>query len=576
MSTTAELKQRVDVAAGRSPADLVLRGGRIVNVLSNEIHEGDIAIVGDRIVGIGRYDGHVVEDVSGMYICPGLIDAHVHIESSMLAPPAFARLVSACGTTAVVTDPHEIANVLGVDGIRYMLAASENCPLDVYAMLSSCVPASHLESAGTTLAANDLQPLFANPRVLGLAEMMNFPGVVSGDAACLEKIAMTRGRVDGHAPGLGGRDLCAYVSTGIASDHECTTVDEAREKLRLGLQIMIREGSQARNLAALLPLVSTATADRFMFCTDDKDVDDLLAEGQIDYMIRTAIASGLDPILAVRLGSYTASRYFGLNDLGAIAPSRRACLTLVDDLTAFRVRRVYHNGKLVAADGKSTVPEATSEGTPHPNTVNIAPLTSDHVAIRSPSNAGPHRVHVIQVIEDRIDTLRSVEAVAATNGRLSADPSRDIAKIVVVERHHGTGRVGVGFVHGFGLKRGAIASTVGHDAHNLVAAGVGDDDICLAAEHLARIGGGFCAAADGRIVADVGLPIAGLMSDIPATQLSRQLSHLHESVRALGGTLRRPFMAMSFLTLSVIGKLKLTDLGLVDVGEFSVIDVLAD
>lgn len=576
MATTNELKHRVDVAAGRSEADLVLRGGKIVNVLSNEIHEGDIAIADGRIVGIGRYEGRVIDDVSGLYICPGLIDAHVHIESSMLAPPEFARLVSTCGTTAVVTDPHEIANVLGVEGIRYMLAASEDCPIDVYAMLSSCVPASHLESAGATLTADDLQPMFSDPRVLGLAEMMNFPGVIHGDKECLAKIAMTKGRVDGHAPGLGGNDLCAYVSTGIASDHECTTADEAREKLRLGLQVMIREGSQARNLAALLPIVTPATIDRFMFCTDDKDVDDLLAEGQIDHMIRTAIASGLDPVMAVRLGSYSAARYFGLNDLGAIAPSRRACMTLVDDLSAFRVRRVYRDGKLVATDGESTIPKSAAASASHPNTVRIAPLKPEHIAIRSSANSVSAQVHVIHVIEDRIDTQRSIDTVESVDGRLNADPQRDLARIVVIERHHATGRIGVGFVRGFGFKRGAIASTVGHDAHNLVAAGVCDKDICLAAEHLARIGGGFCAAAEGRIVADVRLPIAGLMSDVSAAQLSRQLSHLHESARLLAGTLRRPFMALSFLTLSVIGMLKLTDQGLIDVDQFRAIPVLAE
>lgn len=575
MSTIQQLKRRVDVAAGREPADLVLRGGRIVNVLSNEIIEADVAIVGDRIVGIGSYEGRQVDDVTGLFVCPGLIDAHVHIESSMLAPPQFARLVSTCGTTAVITDPHEIANVLGVDGIRYMLEASENCPIDVYAMLSSCVPASHLESAGATLTATELEPLMNEPRVLGLAEMMNYPGVVHGDDDCLAKIAMAQGRVDGHAPGLSGQDLNAYVASGIASDHECTTADEAREKLRLGLHIMIREGSQARNLDALLPLVTAATANRFMFCTDDKDVDDLLAEGQIDHMIRRAIAAGLDPITAVRLGSRSAAQYFGLHDLGAVAPGRRACLTVVDDLSSFKARRVYHNGVLVAADGQSTASRETQAPAAHPNTVRIAKLSPTDLAIASPDGA-TIRAHIIEVIEDRIDTHRSVESFQPVNGQIHPDPGRDIAKMVVIERHQASGRVGVGLVRGFGLKRGAIASTVGHDAHNLVVTGTNNRDILAAAHHLAATGGGFCAADAGAVVADVRLPIAGLMSDVSPAQLSEQLQMLHAAVRALGGTLRRPFMALSFLTLSVIGQLKLTDQGLVDVDRFRVEPVLIE
>lgn len=574
MSTTSELKRRVDVAAGRAPADLVLRGGKIVNVLSNEIIEADIAVAGDRIVGIGAYDGKQIDDVSGHFICPGLIDAHVHIESSMLAPPEFARLVSACGTVAVVTDPHEIANVMGVEGIRYMLAASEDCPLDVYAMLSSCVPASHLESAGANLSAKDLEPLLAHPRVLGLAEMMNYPGVVHGDEGCLDKIAMTRGRVDGHAPGLCGRDLCAYVATGIASDHECTTAEEAREKLRLGLHIMIREGSQARNLDALLPIVTPANADRVMFCTDDKDVDDLLEQGQIDHMVRRAIAAGLDPILAVRLGCRSAAQYFGLHDLGAVAPGRRACLAVVDDLSKFRVRRVYRDGKLVAENGKSIAAESARNQSEHANSVHIADIAIDAFAIEAPAGKSV-RAQVICVIEDRIDTERAVETVESASGQLHADPARDLAKIAVIERHHASGRIGVGLVRGFGLKRGAIASTVGHDAHNLVVTGVSDADMLAAARHLASTGGGFCAVDAGRVLADVRLPIAGLMSDVSAAQLSDQLRKLHESTHQLGGILRRPFMALSFLSLSVIGRLKVTDQGLVDVEQFKVIPTIS-
>lgn len=572
--TIASLKHRVDVAAGRAPADLILRGGRIVNVLSHEIVEADIAISDGWIVGVGQYDSaRQIEDVSGLFVCPGLIDAHVHIESSMLAVPEFARLVAARGTTAVVTDPHEIANVHGLDGIRHMLATSEDVPIDVFVMLSSCVPASQFESSGATLNANDLKTLENEARVLGLAEMMNYPGVVGGDADCLAKIAMTRGIVDGHAPGLSGRDLNAYVATGIMSDHECTTADEAREKLRLGLSILIREGSQARNLAALLPLVTPETVDRFMFCTDDKDVDDLLEEGQIDYMVRRAIEAGVDPITAVRLGSRSAARYFRLRGLGCIAPGRRANLALVDDLKQFNVRRTYHQGELVASDGECVAPTTARSTSSLPMSMNIATLDATSFAVRAAGD-GPQQVNVIVVLEDRIDTDRIVEAVTPTNGLLSADPTRDLSKIAVIERHHATGRIGIGFVRGFGLRRGAIASTVGHDAHNLVVTGVNDEDMRMAAEHLAKIGGGFCAVANGKVLADVPLPVAGLMSDAPAADLSGQLQRLHAATHELGGKMRRPFMALSFLTLSVIGKLKLTDQGLIDVDQFCVTPVI--
>lgn len=571
-----DLKTRIDIAAGRRPADLVLRGGTIVNVLSCELHEGDVAIAGDRIVGIGSYDGAEVVDVSGQYICPGFIDAHVHVESSMLSVPQFARVVSAHGTVATITDPHEIANVMGTEGIRYMLASSKHCPVHVYVMVSSCVPASQFESAGADLDAVDIAPLFGDKWVLGLAEMMNYPGVVGGDAACLDKIeASSDYVVDGHAPGLSGRDLCAYVASGVASDHECTTAAEAAEKLRQGLYIMIREGSQARNLEALLPLVSPATLDRFMFCTDDKDVSDLLREGQIDHMIRRAVALGMDPIHAVKLGSNTAAQYFGLRDLGAVSPGRLASLAIVDDLTQFQVRRVYHCGKLVAVDGESVdQPQASARKLTLRSSINVEWIEPHHFAIKAPVE-GACPVHVIEVKEDRIDTERSVETMTPVDGRLCADPSRDLAKMAVIERHQASGKTGLGFVRGFGMTGGAIASTVGHDSHNIVVAGTNDADMLAAAVHLVKIRGGFCAVLDQDVLADVALPIGGLMSDVDAATLSEQLNHLHEKTAAIIETLRRPFMALSFLSLSVIGKLKLTDQGLVDVDRFELIDLVA-
>lgn len=572
-----DLESRVDIAAGRKPADLVLKNGRIVNVLSNEIHGGDVAVAGDTIVGIGSYDGREIVDLHGHYICPGFIDAHVHIESSMLSVPQFAKVSAAHGVTTVITDPHEIANVMGTEGIRYMLSASKYCPIYVYVMISSCVPASRFESAGAELNALDLEPLLGDPWVLGLAEMMNYPGVVGGDPDCLAKIRMVAPRpVDGHAPGLTGRDLCAYVSAGIGSDHECTTLQEAREKLRLGLHIMIREGSQARNLDALLPLVTPQTLDRFSFCTDDKDVDDLLAEGSIDHMIRRAIAAGIEPLHAIRMATISTAQYFGLGRLGAVAPGKIANITVLEDLANCRVSRVYHAGTLVAEQGEAIDVHAKRR---RPqvlrSSVNVRWLEPDDFVIEAP-RAEATRVHVIEALEDRIDTHRSIETLTPVGGQLVSDPQRDILKIAVVERHAASGQTGLGFVRGFGFEQGAIASSVGHDSHNLVVVGASDEDIFAAAVHLVKIRGGFCVVRDGQAIADVPLPIAGLMSDIDAPTLSAQLRKLHEAADSIGSKLRRPFMALSFLTLSVIGSLKLTDQGLIDVDKFERISLLAE
>ncbi len=571
-----DLKTRVDIAAGRQPADLVLRNGKIVNVLSCEIHEGDVAIAGEYIVGIGAYEGREVVDLKGQYVCPGFIDGHVHIESSMLSVPEFAKVVAAHGTTAVITDPHEIANVMGSEGIRFMLNSSKYCPIDVYVMVSSCVPASHFESAGANLSAEDIEPLLGDPWVLGLAEMMNFPGVVGGDPGCLHKLAVAGKRpIDGHCPGLAGKDLCAYAATGIGSDHECTSADEAREKLRMGLCIMIREGSQARNLEALLPLVTTETLDRFMFVTDDKDVDDLLEQGQIDHMIRKAVAMGMNPLHAIKLSTINTARYFGLHHLGAIAPGRAASIAVVNNLTDCRVTRTYRAGELVAENGVGYDAGADKRREQIlRSSINVQWLEPQQFAI--PTDAREScQVHVIEVTEGRIDTGHAVETMTPANGELHADPARDLAKIAVIERHQASGNTGLGFVRGFGLTDGAIASSVGHDSHNLVVAGTNDADMYTAAVHLVKIRGGFCAVRGGEVLADVPLPIGGLMSTVDAETLSGQLRALHEAVRPVAGKLRRPFMALAFLSLSVIGKLKLTDQGLIDVEKFERIDLVA-
>lgn len=570
-----ELKNRVDVAAGRQPADLVLKNGRIVNVLSGEIHEGDVAIAGDRIVGLGSYEGTETVDLDGQYVCPGFIDGHVHIESSMLSVPEYAKLVVTHGTTAVIADPHEITNVLGTEGLRFMLSSSKHCPIYVYVMASSSVPASQFESSGADLSAVDLVSLLSDPWVIGVAEMMNYPGVVAGDRECLDKLTIAADRpVDGHAPGLSGRDLCAYIAAGIGSDHECTTIEEAREKLRLGMHIMIREGSQARDLDALLPLVRPETLDRFMFVTDDEDVEDLLAQGHMDHLIRRAIAGGMDPVHAIKLATINPARYFHLHDLGAVMPGKLACLAVLDDLENCHVVRVYQAGRVVA-EGGVTIDREAGQRKRHilRSSINVHWLEPEQFAIKAPPG-DECNVHVIEVTDGSLETKRTSMRLRARGGHLHADPQRDLCKVAIIERHQASGNLGLGFVRGFGLSAGAIASSVCHDAHNLVVTGTNDHDMYIAAVQVVKMRGGFCVVCDGNVLAEVPLPIAGLMSEADAQTLSAQLRALHEATQGLDSKLRRPFMAMSFLGLSVIGDLKITDRGLLDVGRFELIDLV--
>jgi len=573
-------KDIIDVATGRRSADLVLKNARIVNVVSHEILEGDVAIFGDRIAGIGRYEADQTIDIKGRFLCPGLIDAHVHIESSMLCVPEFARVVVGCGTTAVIADPHEFANVMGTAGISYVLRTAKHGPIDVYVMLSSCVPASPLETAGAELTAEDLDPFLANPWVLGLAEMMNYPGVIAAAPDVLSKIDIAANRVvDGHAPGLVGRDLAAYAAAGIMSDHECTTAEEAAEKLRCGLFIMIREGSQTRNLEALVPLIRPETADRFMFCTDDKDVRDLMDEGHIDFAIRKAIRLGLDPILAVRLGSLNTARYFGLRGTGAILPGYQADIAVMEDLKDCRVTQVFRRGRLVAEDGHCTDPPISKEGVSSlRSSINVHNLDLLDYAIPAPDGTSadnPPRVHVIEALDNRIDTQRSIEPALVKNGQLIADPARDLAKMFVVERHRASGEIGRAFVRGFNLQAGAIAGSVAHDAHNLVAVGTNDADIHVAIQHVIYTHGGQVVVRDGRILADLPLPIAGLVTDQPAGLAAQKLRDLSEAARAIGCRFDQPFMALAFMSLSVIGQLKLTNQGLIDVDKFQPIPLVA-
>ncbi|MDD5088697.1 MAG: adenine deaminase [bacterium] len=570
---TIERRQRLlAVARGDEPADVLLRGGRVVNTLSYEIEAVSVAVADGRIAGLGDYEAREIVDLDGAFLSPSLIDGHIHIESSLLAPAQFARAVVPWGTGAVVCDPHEIANVCGEAGIGYMLAATERVPLDVFVMLPSCVPATHMETAGAELPADRLRPFLPRPRVLGLAEVMNFPGVVFGDASVLEKVAMAEDRpVDGHAPGVGGRWLNAYSAAGIDTDHESSTLAEAEEKLRRGMYVLIREGSTARNLAALLPLVTPARAHRFAFVSDDRHADDLIREGHLNATLTKAVAQGLDPILALAMASSHTAEIFRRRDLGAIVPGRRANVVAFKDLASFQPLRVWRDGVLVAERGELTVDVAAIASESVRGSVRIPALTENDLWIPSTSKS----VHVIDVIPDQIVTGKSTAELPVRNGHWQADAGQDIAKLVVIERHGRSGSIGRGFVRGFGLARGALASTVAHDSHNLICAGLSDSDMLRAIRVLADGGGGLVVVADGRTLAHLPLPIAGLMSDQPASTVVNALANLHEAAQAIGCRLSAPFMALSFLALPVIPHLKLTDRGLVDVDQFRLKDLAA-
>jgi adenine deaminase len=566
------LEAMIAVARGEEPPDLLLKNAQLVNVLSAEIHAADIAVYQGRIVGFGEYQARRVIDLGGRFVCPGLMDAHVHLESSMVQPAEFARAVVPHGTTAVICDPHEIANVLGLDGVRYMLAASSGLALHVYVMAPSCVPATHMETAGAELTGADIQEILSDERVLGLAEMMNFPGVLFRVPSVLEKIKVAGDRpIDGHAPGLSGLDLNAYVAAGIRSDHECTTLDEAREKLRRGMHILIREGTTARNLQALLPLVTPANAHLCHFCTDDRHPDTLLLEGHIDDLVRKAIAGGLNPVTAIQMATINTAEYFGLRNLGAIAPGYRADLVVLDDLEEVRVAQVYSDGVLIA-EGEHFLPA--------PSELHRVPIQpSMHLDISAldfyiPPGEGPARV--IGIIPGQVVTEALRLEPTTRDGQVVSDPSRDLLKMAVVERHHRTGNVGLGLVKGMGLQRGAIASSVAHDSHNIVVIGAGDDEMRSAVAAVADMGGGQVVIADGAIQAACPLPIAGLMSDQPLETVRDQVAALTEAAHHLGCTLADPLMTMSFLALPVIPVLKLTDKGLVDVIKFDLVPLFGD
>jgi len=549
------------VARGDEPADLVLGGGKVLSVFTKEWLEVDVAIKDGHVVGLGSYQGRERMDVSGSYLVPGFIDAHMHIESSKLTVDEFARAVLAHGTTAVVADPHEIANVLGTDGIHWLLDCCTDLPLDVYVMASSCVPASRFESPRRPFTTGDIESLLRRHRTIGVAEMMNFPGVIAGDASEVAKLTTgLTDHVDGHAPGVRGPSLNAYIAAGIRSDHEATTFEEALEKRRLGMWVMLREASIARNLRDLLPLVEQYGTERCMFCTDDREPSFIVEEGHINQMVRVAVADGVSPEDAIVMATINPATYHRLWHLGAIAPGYQADILVLDDLVSFRPRHVLKRGA-PPKFAKLEVPEWVRQ------TVHLAPVAASSFRIAS----GPKRIRVISVIPGQLLTGTEIAEPKVRDGEIVADPARDLVKIAVLERHHASGRVGLGFATNVGLKHGAFASTVAHDAHNVVVLGVDDADMAACACRLAEIGGGIVIADGGRVVEELPLPVAGLMSDQPLADVHERLRSMELRLAGMGVSMTAPFMTVSFLALSVIPELKITDRGLVDVTRFQLV-----
>ena len=562
-----ELEELIRYARGDEPADLLIQNAKVVDVYGGEIIETAVAVVRSRIVGLGDYQARETLDLEGAYLAPGFIDAHVHVESSLVTPAEFARAVVPLGTTTVVTDPHEIANVLGLDGIRFMFESAKGGPLSMFIMASSCVPATGMETNGAVLHSYDLASFKTDPWVLGLAEVMNFPGVVQGDRDVLDKIREFAGMVlDGHCPGLTGKDLMAYAAAGIGSDHECTTVEEAREKLQMGMTIFIREATNARNLKTLLPLVNHANQHRVCLCTDDRQPADLLDQGHIDFMVRTAIAEGVDPMTAIRMATCNAADYFRLNDRGSVTPGRRADFVVFADLEAPRPHIVFRGGRIRARDGRMIGPRADRRPYPLRSTINVDWQKVDlRIAAEGP------RVRVIGIVPDQLVTESLIDEPTVVDGLAVADPGRDLLKMAIIERHRSSGAVGLGFVRGLGLERGALASSIAHDHHNLVVVGADDESMLTAARRVAALGGGMVVAEGDQPLAEVSLPLAGLMSDRPIGEVRQDLDRALEEAHRLGTPLHDPFMAMSFLGLEVIPSLKLTDKGLVDVDRFELV-----
>ena len=561
MPTT--LARLISVAKGELPADLLLANAEVVNVFTGEIEPGNVAICGERIAGVGDYqEGKQVLDLGRRYIAPGLINGHIHPESSMLDIGQYARAVVPHGTTTLVTDLHEIANVRGLEGIRYVLNCARRLPFNLFLMAPSCVPATRLETSGASLGAEDIRQVLGWKDCIGLGEVMNFPGVIGGDEEVLKKISLGRRKIiDGHAPGLAGKNLSAYIVAGIYSDHESVSLDEAKEKLRQGMFIMIREGSSEKNLDALLPLVTDKTYKRCLFVVDDRSCVDLLKDGDIDGVVRKAIRLGLDPVRAIQLATINPADYFRRDGLGAVAPGFMADLIVLSDLSRLQIDMVFYRGRLVAKEGEPLFPTPKATGRGLTNTVNIKPFTIEALKLSPSGEAEP----IIEIVPGQIITRKKMEKIKATRGTIMPDTGRDILKLAVVERHKATGNIGLGLVAGFGLKKGALASSIAHDSHNIIAVGTNDEDVFTAIEEIERLQGGLVAAAGGKVLASLALPVAGLLSNEPLEVVVSKLERLEKIAAELGTKLSSPFATLSFLALPVIPEIRLTDLGVVEV-----------
>ena len=567
---SSKLASLIKVARGESAADLVLANVRVINVFTGEIEAGNVAIYDGKIAGVGDYhQARQIIDLKGKYLAPSFINGHTHIESSMLDIGQYARMVVPRGTLAVVTDLHELANVSGLTGIRYILDSARRLPLNLFLMAPSCVPATHLETSGAFLDSEVLRRILRWRGVIGLGEVMNFPGVISSENNLLAKISLSKGRVvDGHAPGLSGKDLTAYIAAGIYSDHESVSLKEAKEKLRQGMYLMIREGSSEKNLDSLLPLVTDKTYKRCFFVVDDRSCRDLLRDGDIDAVVRKAISRGLEPVRAVTLATLNTAEYFGLKNLGAIAPGYMANLIVISELSSLKIDMVFHRGRLVAKQGEPLFSPNKLGSKRLLNTVNIKPFTVEALRLMSLTE---NRL-VIEVVPDQIITKKRLEKVNIVNGVIQTDTSRDILKLVVAERHRASGNIGLGLVMGFGLKYGALVSSISHDSHNIIAVGTNDEDIFRGIKEIEKLKGGLTVVADGKILGSLALPVGGLLSDEPAEIVASKLETLETLAKSLGVKLPSPFATLSFLALPVIPQLRLTDLGLVDVNAFQLIE----
>lgn len=589
---SADLASIIKASRGLIPCDFLLRGGKYLNVFTRQFVQGDLAIYQGIIVGIGERPAHKIIDVSGKYIVPGFIDGHVHLESSMLTPDQYAAAVLPRGTTGVVADPHEYANVAGLEAIKYLERAADILPLDIYIDVPSCVPATNMEHSGASLSAEDIASIKNCPHVIGLGEMMNYPGILYGDQSVYDKLTALgeNSHIDGHAPGLSGYDLQSYIAAGISTDHECTSLAEAKEKLSLGMRIMIREGSVARDLEALAPLVEgkvfDRVLDRLLLVTDDREPEDLQADGHMDYLCRKAIQRGVYPAAAFIMASWGVAQCFNLPKVGALAPGYRANLAVLETedesfSQGFKVQQVYRDGVLLAEDGRclQNMPSVPL-GTMARNSINLAAVSLDKLKIKTKA-PGKHKVHVIGVTAGSIVSNHLKETMEAqayqhdglNEYEIKADAKRDILKVAVLERHNALGNIGLGFVHGLGLKGGAIASTVAHDSHNLVVVGDNDEDMLVCIKEIERLGGGLIVASGGQVKASMALPVCGLVSDKSLPEVSASIANLYEEANKLGSKLKRPFMSLAFMTLPVIPQLKLSDVGLVDVELFKFIDL---